>query len=707
MRKQKEYPGIDYFRMIAAVMIVMIHTSPLASLSGTGDFLLTRVLARTAVPFFFMTSGFFLFQDPYDPKKLTAFLKKTAKIYGAAILLYLPVNIYNGYFQMERMLPELLKDLIFDGTFYHLWYLPASMLGGALAWYLITKFSYRKAFLVTGFLFVIGLFGDSYYGIAEKLPFLKNFYDQIFMISDHTRNGLFFAPLFFVLGGYFAEGKHRRNVKKSIIKLISFLILMITEAMLLHHFSVQRHDSMYFFLPPVLYGLFGILLQFRGKRHEKFRTVSFMIYLIHPWMILVVRILAKLLHLQEILIENSLVHFFMVCLLSLFFGMTALVLKKEPKVRETYDLRKERTWLEIDLEHLKHNVQVLKKIMPKDCELMAVVKSQAYGHGAKKISCYLNDIGVSAFATATIEEAIQLRNLGISGEILILGYTDIHRAKDLAKYDLTQTLIGQEYASALEKQGYPVKSHLKIDTGMHRLGFEADDIEGIRSAFAMNNLKITGIFTHLCVSDSLEERDIAFTKKQIKRFYDLLDQLKMQGIKLPKIHIQSSYGLLNYPELKCDYVRVGIALYGVLSSPKDRTKLQPDLKPVLSMKTQIALIREIRAGETVGYGRTFTAERDSRIAILPAGYADGYPRNLSCGKGTVLINGKKAPVIGKICMDQMAVDVTEIPEAKVGMTVTLIGTDGEEEMTAPLLAENAESISNELLSRMGQRVKIV
>lgn len=707
MMKQKEYPGIDHFRMIAALLIVAIHTSPLGSFSETADFLLTRVLARIAVPFFFMTSGFFLFQFPYDTKKLTAFLKKTTVIYGAAILLYLPVNIYNGYFQRGWMLPNLLKDLIFDGTFYHLWYLPASMLGGALAWYLITKFSYPKAFLVTGILYVIGLFGDSCYGIAEKLPFFKNFYDQIFMISDYTRNGLFFAPFFFVLGGYFAERKHRGSVKQRSAKLLIFLFLMTAEAMFLRYFSLQRHDSMYFFLPAVLSGLFDILLQFRGKRHEKLRTLSFVVYLLHPWMIIVVRLLAKLLHLQEILIQNSLFHFLLVCFLSILCGITVLFLKKDPKNREMCDLRKERTWLEINLEHLKHNVQVLKNIMPKDCELMAVVKSQAYGHGAEKISCYLNSIGVSAFATATIEEAIQLRNLRISGEILILGYSDIHRAKDLVKYDLTQTLIDREYAEALDRQGYPVKTHLKIDTGMHRLGFEADDIEGITAAFSMKNLKITGIFTHLCVSDSLEETDIAFTKKQISGFYGVLDQLKMQGIRIPKIHIQSSYGLLNYPELKCDYVRVGIALYGVLSSPKDRTKVQPDLKPVLSMKTQIALIREIREGETVGYGRAFTAKRNSRIAILPVGYADGYPRNLSCGKGTVLIQGKKVPVIGKICMDQMAVDVTDILEAKAGMTVTLIGTDGEEEIMAPLMAENAESISNELLSRMGQRVKIV
>ena len=194
---------------------------------------------------------------------------------------------------------------------------------------------------------------------------------------------------------------------------------------------------------------------------------------------------------------------------------------------------------------------------------------------------------------------------------------------------------------------------------------------------------------------------------QINCFYKVLDQIKERGIKLPKTHIQSSYGLLNYPELKCDYVRTGVALYGVLSSPNDKTKLNLDLKPVLSLKSRVVLTRIIKKGESVGYGRTFVANRDSKIALLPIGYADGYPRNLSGGKCYVLINGHKAPIVGRICMDQMAVDVTDIPDVKVGMEVTLIGSDGNREITAPMVADNASSITNELLSRMGQRLNVV
>lgn len=366
-----------------------------------------------------------------------------------------------------------------------------------------------------------------------------------------------------------------------------------------------------------------------------------------------------------------------------------------------------RTWLEIDLQNLEHNVRVLEEAMPEGCRLMAVVKARAYGHGAYEIATRLEKLHVRAFAVATIDEGIELRRLGITGEILILGYTSPRRAGELHEFDLMQTLIDESYAADLDAQGYAVKAHMAIDTGMHRLGFPAEDMAGICRAFALKNLDICGIFTHLCVSDSLEPEDVHFTKGQIDCFYGLLDRLRARGIPVPRHHIQSSYGLLNYPELRCDYVRVGIALYGVLSAPNDETRLQLNLKPVLALKSRLVLVRSVRAGETVGYGRAFTAQRDSRIGILPVGYADGFPRSLSCGNGSVLIGGRRAPIVGRICMDQTAVDVTDIPEAAVGMTATLIGADGEAESTAPAVAELTGSIANELFSRLGPRLDTV
>lgn len=205
----------------------------------------------------------------------------------------------------------------------------------------------------------------------------------------------------------------------------------------------------------------------------------------------------------------------------------------------------------------------------------------------------------------------------------------------------------------------------------------------------------------------MDENDVCFTNMQIESFYQLLKSIKEKGIVIPKIHIQSSYGFLNYPELHCDYVRAGIALYGVLSSPNDKTRLQLDLRPVLSLKSRVILLRQVKGGDPVGYGRSFVADRNRLIAILPAGYADGYPRSLSCGKGSVLINRHRAPIVGKICMDMLTVDVTDCPDVTIGSIATLIGKDGEEEIPAPMVAEISESITNELLSRMRRRLKVI
>ena len=709
MTKNKNYTGIDYFRFIAALLIVAIHSSPLASFSETGDFILTRIIARVAVPFFLMTSGFFLISRyTYNTEKLGAFVKKTALIYGAAILIYIPINIYNGYFKMDNLLPNIIKDIVFDGTLYHLWYLPASIIGAVIAWYLVKKLNYPKALIVASVLYLIGLFGDSYYGITEKISCLNSLYDYIFQVTDHTRNGIFFAPIFFIIGGLIADNRPQITFGKSIWGFAVSFALLFGEAFALHHFDLQRHDSMYVFLLPCMYFLFNVILHFKGKRLVTLRTTSLIIYIIHPMMIVVIRLFSKLFHLQSMLVENSIVHYFMVCLTSVVFGavLTAIWNKYKPKkAKHTTDT--DRAYLEIDLNNLEHNVKVLKWAMPQKCKLMAVVKAEAYGHGIYEIATHLGKIGVKAFAVATIDEGIKLRQYGVSGEILILGYTAPARAKELRKYDLTQTLIDYEYSLLLNKQGYAVMTHIKVDTGMHRLGFDAKDIENISAVFSMKHIKVSGIYTHLCAADSVDEKDIFFTNVQIESFYNLLNQLKEKGITIPKIHIQSSYGLLNYPELKCDYVRAGVSLYGVLSSPNDRTKLQLDLRPVLSLKSRVILLREIKKGDSVGYSRSFVANRDSLIAVLPVGYADGYPRNLSCGKSYVLINGHQAPVVGKICMDQLAVDVTDIPDIKVGITATLIGKDDDEEISASMIADNSESITNELLSRMGQRLKIV
>ncbi len=709
MNNGRSYTGIDFFRIAAAFLIIAIHTSPLSSYSELGDFILTRITGRIAVPFFFMVSGFFLISGySRNSDKLKAFIKNAIHIYGVAIAVYVPLNIYNGYFAMENLLPNIIKDIAFDGTLYHLWYLPASIIGAAIAWLFTRKLGLKRAFIITAVLYVIGLFGDSYYGLAEKLPIVKNIYDGIFQISDYTRNGIFFAPIFFVLGGIIADKSIRTSLKSSIIGFGISFSLMLGEGMVLHDLGIQRHDSMYIMLLPCMYFLFSALTFWKGPQILFLRTSAMIIYIIHPMVIVVVRFLAKILGAQVLLIENSIIHYMAVSVVTVSFSILASLLyykvkKKYPACHKNMD----RAWIEIDMNNLKHNVETLKEAMPHACELMAVVKARAYGHGLFEVSTYLNRIGVKAFAVATIEEGIELRNYGIVGEILILGYTSPERAKELCKYNLTQTLTDFNYAVCLNSQGYYVKAHIKIDTGMHRLGLDVHDTEDILEVFSLKKLKICGIYTHLCVSDSLSENDVDFTQSQIEKFYKLLELLKHNGIELPKTHIQSTYGLLNYPELNCNYVRAGISLYGLLSTPNSKTRLQLDLRPVLSLKSKIINIKKIKRGESMGYGRAFTADRESRIAILPVGYADGLPRNLSCGNGEVLICGYRVPIAGRVCMDQLAVDITDIPEAAVGDIVTVIGKNGQNELTATETADNSDTITNELLSQMGTRLKII
>ena len=314
MTEKKSYAGIDYFRLIAALLIISIHTSPFVSFSQIGDFMFTRIIARVAVPFFFMASGFFLISRyASNTERLCAFIKKTVLIYGAAILIYIPINIYNGYFKIDNLLPNIIKDIVFDGTLYHLWYLPASIIGAVIAWYLLKKTNYSIAFLITFALYIIGLFGDSYYGIAENVSCLNNFYNLIFQVSDYTRNGIFFAPIYFVFGGYVSDNQNRPSLKKSITGFIVCFALMFGEAFILHYLNLQRHDSMYVFLLPSVYFLFNILLYIKGKSHKELRRISLIIYIIHPLMIVVVRLFSKLVHMQDLLIENSLIHYIVVC----------------------------------------------------------------------------------------------------------------------------------------------------------------------------------------------------------------------------------------------------------------------------------------------------------------------------------------------------------------------------------------------------------
>lgn len=362
-----------------------------------------------------------------------------------------------------------------------------------------------------------------------------------------------------------------------------------------------------------------------------------------------------------------------------------------------------RTWAEINLKALQHNVFEIKKMLSKDCQIMAVVKANAYGHGDILIASHLNQMGIYSFAVATLEEAIHLRKFGIEGSILILGYTPALYAAELMQYDLTQTIADFSHAKELAQTNIPIKVEIKIDTGMHRLGITPEHTKEIASLFSIPTFLISGMYTHLCVADSQTPEDIAFSQKQIESFQFLTNSLKAAGISLPPLHVQSSYGILNYPCLKYQFARVGILLYGCHSQLEESCLMNPEVQPVLSLYSQIALIREVEEGDTVGYGRTYLVNKRKRLAVIPIGYADGYPRSLS-NRGYVLIRGQRANIVGRICMDQMIVDVTSIKDACVNDRVTLIGKDGRHSIYAEELASLSGTITNELLSRLGSRI---
>ncbi len=367
---------------------------------------------------------------------------------------------------------------------------------------------------------------------------------------------------------------------------------------------------------------------------------------------------------------------------------------------------RERAWIELNLDALTHNVSELRRLMAPGCGLMAVLKANAYGHGLETVGRHLDAIGVRAFAVATAEEGAALRRVGVRGDILIFGYTPASRAGELRELDLTATAVSLDHALELQAAGAPVKVHLEIDTGMHRFGVPWDGPETAERIMSMDGLEVTGLYTHLGSSDSLEAVDEAYTRLQIDRFRALTDRLRRDGFRVPGTHIQSTYGLLNYPELRCRWARIGVALYGVLSYADRPTRVKPDLRPVLSLRSRVVSILSVRAGEGVGYGRAFRPTRDSRVAAVSVGYCDGVPRALS-GVGAVLIRGRRAPIVGRICMDELTADVTDIPDAASGDTVTVIGRDGDLTLGAALVAERAGSFTPELLGRLSEHLPTV
>lgn len=705
MESSKQLGGIDFFKIVAALLVVAIHTSPLSSFNDNADFILTRIIARVAVPFFLMVTGHFLFprylfDRSADNRPLLRFIKKTLFLYVVAIVIYLPVNIYAGQLSGIEML-DFLRMLLFDGTLYHLWYLPASVLGVLLVYFISRKLPFKAVVGIAILLYSFGLLGDSYFGFIANCPAIGAVYSTLFHVFSYTRNGIFYTPIFLVMGAWIGHSRQHKRPASITVGFAVSIALLITEGLILHRLGVQRHDSMYIMLLPCMLFLYQMVVFSKCKSAKCLRTISTWIYLIHPLFIIIVRYAAKVIHLETILIDNSLIHYLAVCILSCGFS---LGLAKLLARRHNQDFHKGRAWIELNQKNLRQNVKTLRSLLPPDCQLMPAVKANAYGHGAVLLSKLLNTLGVKSFCVATVMEAVELRRGGIKGDILILGYTHPEQFPLLRKYHLMQTVVDSEYAQVLNVYGKKIKVHLKIDTGMHRLGERCERIDEISRMFQCENLLIEGAYTHLCADDTTSPEDMAVTMAQGKAFHEVISQLKERGCSCPKTHLQASYGLLNYPDLSGDYARIGIALYGVLSTRTDMETCTTELFPVLSIKARVALVKDLYKGEAAGYGLQYVADQDRKIATLTIGYADGLPRSLSCGNGSVLINGNRAPIIGRICMDQTLVDVTDIPNVKQGDIAVIVGKSGKFEITAYDIAEQAETITNELLSRLGCRL---
>ncbi len=705
MDTKRSYGGLDVFRMIAAFLVVAIHTSPLGTFSAEADFFLTRELARLAVPFFFMVTGHFVLAgwvrgEDRDFGSIRRYLARVAVLYGVSVLLYLPIGIYAGHY-WELTFSGALRMLFFDGTFYHLWYFPALLLGILIVSLLGRFCAPGLSLFVSSVLYLIGLLGDSYWGLAQKIPGVSDAYELGFRCFSYTRNGIFLAPLFLVMGALLERGAEKTKPVVNAVGLGVTFALMAAEGFILRHFDFQRHDSMYLLLPFCMFFLYRLLLSWNRKTVGAFRKISMWIYILHPAVIVVVRGCAKAIGVSGIFVDNSLIHYLTVCAGSAAAGLAAVVVQTRLRRKKGYE--KDRAWIELDMAALEHNVRTMQAMLPENCKLMPAVKAEAYGHGAVLISRELNRLGVKAFCVASVSEGVQLRKAGVRGEILILGYTHPRQLDLVRRYHLLQAVVDSRYAEELARYGRKLHVHIAVDTGMHRIGIPCSRQEEIERVFQIKNLKVEGIFSHLCVSDSEEAGKEEFTLAQGEAFFQLTDALRGKGYEC-KRHLIASNGILNYPQFAGDYARAGIILYGVRSAEGDMDRSGAVLRPVMSLKARVASVRELNPGEGAGYGLAFVAKRPARIATITIGYADGLSRLLSGGRGEVLIRGHRAPIAGRVCMDQTLVDVTEIPDVQTGDIAVLIGRSGSEVITAYDMAEAAGTITNEIFTSMGARL---
>jgi len=366
-----------------------------------------------------------------------------------------------------------------------------------------------------------------------------------------------------------------------------------------------------------------------------------------------------------------------------------------------------RAWAEVNLPQLRKNIGIIRELNAPGTEIMAVVKADAYGHGYDRVcECLAGECGIKYFAVSNLDEAIAVRELCPEADILILGYTPPEYAHEISGYNIIQGVVSMEYAQALCKNSSEkVRCHIKIDTGMGRIGLRYDtpaecaaEIARIRS---VEGLSVEGIYTHFAVADSDDPDNIAYTDHQEKFITDTYDELVKLGIKLPHVHFMNSAATCYRNSSRSTLSRAGIIIYGL--HPDISLDIPEGLEPVMELKAVISQVKTVQAGTCISYGRTFTSDREMRVATVTIGYADGYSRLLS-SKGEILVRGKRCRIVGRVCMDQLMIDVSDVPEAVSGDIVTLIGRDGDECITADELASVYGTIGYEVVCGISKRV---
>ena len=365
-------------------------------------------------------------------------------------------------------------------------------------------------------------------------------------------------------------------------------------------------------------------------------------------------------------------------------------------------------WAEIDLNAIKHNIKILKNLIPKNTKFMAVVKADAYGHGTVKVAQKAIQSGADMLGVARLHEAQELRDAGISVPILIFGFIFPNQLETLANLDLTATIYDYKIAKQLSiqacKKSITIKAHLKIDTGMGRLGILLDSknrsVSNIKEIINLPQIDIQGIYTHFASADSLDK---SYCENQIEVFTDFLNKLKQQGIEFKTKHAANSAAIINFPKSHFDLVRAGLAMYGLYPNLEMQNNEQINLKPVLKLKAIITSIKKVPKGFNISYGMTYQTKNKTTIASVPIGYADGFSRLLS-SKGCMLVNGKRAPIVGRICMDQTLIDIGLMSDVKIGDEVVIIGSQGKETITAEEVALKASTINYEVVSSLTSRV---